>query len=306
MRAVDEGRAAVREPLIGDFLDYLRVERRLAANSVEAYGRDLGRYAGFLSTSGSVGLPEVDVALLREYLAWLAQSGLAAASRARSLAAVRAFYRFLLLEGRIGQDPTEYLESPRGWKKLPRYLSGDEVERLLAHPDRGTRTGLRDALLLALLYDCGLRVSELAALRLEQLDLESWLIRVRGKGDKERFVPFGEEARAVILAYLSQSRGRSRRAGGNNHLFPGARGGHLTRQRAWQIVKAHLVGAGVSRSVSPHTLRHSFATHLLDNGADLRAVQLLLGHADISTTQIYTHLSQERLHKVHAKYHPRA
>ena len=294
------------DPLIADFLDYLRVERRLAANSIEAYGRDLRRYAGFLSSRGGVGLPEVDIVMLRDYLAWMAQSGLAASSRARGLAAVRACYRFLLLEGRIGQDPTEYLEAPRGWKKLPRYLGNEEVDRLLAHPDRGTRTGLRDALLLALLYDCGLRVSELATLRLEQLDLEAWLIRVRGKGDKERFVPFGEEARAAILAYLSGSRGRSRRADGNGHLFPGARGGHLTRQRAWQIVKIHLAGAGVARSVSPHTLRHSFATHLLDNGADLRAVQLLLGHADISTTQIYTHISQERLRKVHAQYHPRA
>jgi integrase/recombinase XerD len=295
-----------REPLIVEFLDYLRVERRLAANSVEAYSRDLGRYAGFLSARGAAGLPEAGITLLREYLGWLAQRGLAASSRARALAAVRAFYRFLLLEGRIGQDPTEYLEAPRGWKKLPRYLSGEEVERLLAHPDTGTRMGLRDALLLALLYDCGLRVSELAALRLEQLDLESWLIRVLGKGDKERFVPFGEEARAAILGYLTRSRGLSPRADGNSHLFPGARGGHLTRQRAWQIVKSHLVGAGVVRSVSPHTLRHSFATHLLDNGADLRAVQLLLGHADISTTQIYTHLSQERLRTVHKKYHPRA
>ncbi|MHB8836087.1 MAG: site-specific tyrosine recombinase XerD [Candidatus Methylomirabilia bacterium] len=295
-----------RDPLIADFLDYLRVERRLAANSVQAYDRDLKRYAGFVSARGGAALAGVDVALLREYLEWLAGRGLAASSRARGLAAVRSFYRFLLLEGRIEQDPTEYLEAPRGWKKLPRHLSGEEVERLLAHPDRGTRTGLRDALLFALLYDCGLRVSELAALRLEQLDLESWLIRVRGKGDKERFVPFGEEAREAILAYLERSRSHSRRAAGNRHLFPGARGSHLTRQRAWQIVKAHLAGAGVTRTVSPHTLRHSFATHLLDNGADLRAVQLLLGHADISTTQIYTHLSQERLRKVHALYHPRA
>lgn len=295
-----------REPLIGEFLDYLRGERRLAANSVEAYDRDLRRYAGFLSTRGPVGLTEVGIALLREYLAWLARRGLAVSSRARGLAAVRAFYRFLVLDGRIDQDPTASLETPRGWNKLPRYLSGEEVERLLAHPDRSTRVGLRDALLLALLYDCGLRVSELAALRISQLDLEVWLIRVRGKGEKERFVPFGEEARAAILAYLSRSRGLSRRAGGNKHLFPGVRGGHLTRQRAWQIVKAHLAGAGVAQSVSPHTLRHSFATHLLDNGADLRAVQLLLGHADISTTQIYTHLSQERLRQVHLKCHPRA
>ncbi len=306
MHAAKGIQAPRHEPLISEFLDYLRVERRLAVNSVEAYGRDLCRYAGFLSTRGSVGLPEADLPLLRDYLALLARRGLAASSRARGLAAVRAFYRFLLLDGRIDRDPTADLETPRGWDKLPRFLSGEEVERLLAQPDRGTRAGLRDALLLALLYDCGLRVSELAGLRLDQLDLEASLIRVRGKGDKERFVPFGEEARATILAYLSRSRGLVRRADGNRHLFPGARAGHLTRQRAWQIVKAHLVGAGVTRSVSPHTLRHSFATHLLDNGADLRAVQLLLGHADISTTQIYTHLSQERLRQVHAKFHPRA
>ena len=276
------------DPLLADFLASLRIERQLAANTVEAYGRDLGRYTGFLADRGA-GPLEVGVVHVRGYLEWLAGSGLAAASRARSLAALRSYYRFLRLEGRIAADPTEFLETPRGLKKLPRYLSSEEVERLLA-----------------LLYDCGLRVSELAGLRIDQVDLESWLIRVRGKGDKERFVPFGEEARAAIIAYLSGSRRAPRQAGGNDHLFPGARGGHLTRQRAWQVVKAHLRGAGVTQAVSPHTLRHSFATHLLDNGADLRAVQLLLGHADISTTQIYTHLSRERLRKVHSRHHPRA
>lgn len=301
-----DDRSPGQDPLLGDFLDFLRVERRLAANTVEAYGRDLRRFVGFLSDRGVTGPRDARIDLVREYLAWLAQLGLAAPSRARNLAALRAYYRFLRIEGRVGQDPTEFLESPRGWKKLPRYLSAEEVERLLAHPDRTTRTGLRDALLLALLYDCGLRVSELAGLRLDQVDLEAWLIKVKGKGGKERFVPFGDEARRAILDYLAGARGGSRRASGNVHLFPGARRSHLTRQRAWQIVKAHLGGAGVTRAVSPHTLRHSFATHLLDNGADLRAVQLLLGHADISTTQIYTHLSQERLRKVHAKFHPRA
>jgi integrase/recombinase XerD len=277
----------------------------LAANTVAAYGRDLGRYVGFLADQG-VGALEAGVGEVRRYLEWLAGNGLAAASRARNLAALRSYYRFLRLEGRIAHDPTEFLETPRGFKKLPRHLGCDEVGRLLAHPDRGTPLGLRDALLLALLYDCGLRVSELAGLRLDQVDLEAWLIRVRGKGGKERFVPFGEEARAALIAYLAGARGLSRRARGSAYLFPGARGGHLTRQRAWQVVKAHLRGAGVTRAVSPHTLRHSFATHLLDNGADLRAVQLLLGHADISTTQIYTHLSRERLRKVHAQHHPRA
>jgi integrase/recombinase XerD len=296
----------VAEPLLDEFLDYLRVERRLAANTVEGYGRDLERYVAWLRAQGGAGAGEAGVDVLRAHLAWLVDRGLAASSRSRSLAALRGWYRFLKLEGRIEQDPTELLDSPRGWKRLPRYLSGEEVDRLLGHPDRATSRGARDALLLALLYDCGLRVSELAGLRLDQVDLEAWLLRVRGKGGKERFVPFGELAREAIVAYLEGPRGGTRRAAGNPHLFPGPRGGHLTRQRAWQIVKLHLAGAGVSRAVSPHTLRHSFATHLLDNGADLRAVQLLLGHADISTTQIYTHLSQERLRAVHARCHPRA
>jgi integrase/recombinase XerD len=293
------------EPLLADFLDFLRVERRLAANSVEGYRRDLERYVAYLAAHGTVGAPEAGVDDVRGHLAWLVERGLAASSRSRCLAALRAWYRFLRVEGLIERDPTEFLESPRGWKRLPRYLSSEEIERLLGSPDVGTAHGVRDALLLALLYDCGLRVSELAGLRLDQIDLESWLLRVRGKGDKERIVPFGEQARDAIVAYLDGPRGASRRARGNLHLFPGARGGHLTRQRAWQIVKQHLRGAGVRRSVSPHTLRHSFATHLLDNGADLRAVQLLLGHADISTTQIYTHVSRERLRKVHARCHPR-
>jgi integrase/recombinase XerD len=293
------------EPLLADFLDALRGERRMAANTVAGYARDLRRYVVFLARRGGRGPLTADVGVLREHLAWLAERGLAASSRARCLSALRGWYRFLRLEGRLERDPTEFIDSPRGWKRLPRHLSGEEVERLLAQPDRRTRTGRRDALLLALLYDCGLRVSELAGLRLDQVDVEAWLIRVRGKGGKERLVPFGEAAREQIIAYLAQSRGETRRAAGSRHLFPGVRGGHLTRQREWQVVKAHLAGAGVTRAVSPHTLRHSFATHLLDNGADLRAVQVLLGHADISTTQIYTHLSQERLRRVHARCHPR-
>jgi integrase/recombinase XerD len=294
------------DPILTDFLDALRAERRLARNTVEAYGRDLGRFLGFLAGRGRGGPIGAGVDDLRAYLGWLSGRGLASSSRARNLAAVRALYRFLRLEGRVAADPTEVIESPRGWKKLPQFLSGAEVEALLAQPDRGTPAGMRDALLLELLYDCGFRVSEVAALRLDRIDLESWLIRVEGKGGKERFVPFGEEALDALHRYLDGARGRGRRAAGNPHLFPGARGGHLTRQRAWQIVKARVRACGIAKHVSPHTLRHSFATHLLDNGADLRAVQMLLGHADISTTQIYTHLSQERLRRVHARHHPRA
>jgi integrase/recombinase XerD len=294
------------DPLVADFLDALAVERRLAANTVAAYRRDLALYGAFLADRGVDGPLVAGVGVVREYLGWLADRQLSSSSRARNLAALRGFYRFLRLEGRLDADPTECVESPRGWKKLPRFLSAGEVERLLEHPDRSTPAGLRDALLLELLYDCGLRISELAGLRLDQIDLESWVLRVRGKGEKDRLVPFGEAGRASIIAYCAAARGVSRRAAGNPHLFPGARGGHLTRQRAWQVVRKHLRGAGITRAVSPHSLRHSFATHLLDNGADLRAVQLLLGHADISTTQIYTHLSRERLRKVHARCHPRA
>ncbi|HEY5998791.1 MAG TPA: site-specific tyrosine recombinase XerD [bacterium] len=296
----------MNDPDVAEFLEALAAERRLAANTVEAYRRDLTRFAAHLANRGGGAPATVDVAAVRGHLASLAADGLAASSRARHLAALRAFYRFLRLEGRIAHDPTELVESPRGWKRLPRKLSGDEVERLLAAPDQGTPAGVRDALLLALLYDCGLRVSELVGLRVDQVDVEAWLIRVRGKGGRERLVPFGEEARELILRHLAAGRPPGRRPRSGPHLFPGARGGHLTRQRAWQIVKRHLRAAGVTRAVSPHTLRHSFATHLLDNGADLRAVQLLLGHADISTTQIYTHLSQERLRAVHARHHPRA
>jgi integrase/recombinase XerD len=294
------------DPVVAEFLDSLRVERRLAANTVAAYRRDLSRYGVFLAGRGIAGPLAAPAPAVRDYAGWLAGTGLSAASRARHLAALRGLYRFLRLEGRVEADPTELVESPRGWKKLPRFLSADEVERLLAHPDRARPAGLRDALLLELLYDCGLRVSELVGLRLDSVDLESWTLRVRGKGGKDRLVPFGEAARETLVAYLEGARGASRRAAGNPHLFPGLRGGHLTRQRAWQVVASHLRGAGIRRAISPHSLRHSFATHLLDNGADLRAVQLLLGHADISTTQIYTHLSRERLRQVHRRHHPRA
>ena len=292
------------DPLVVDFLAALRAERGCAANTIEAYRRDLRAYVGFLADHGIGGPRAAGVAAVREYLGWLAGRGLASATRARALAALRGLYRFLRLEGQLAEDPTELLESPRGWKKLPRFLSAAEVERLLDHPDRSSAAGLRDAALLELLYDCGLRVSELAGLRLDQIDLEAWVLRVRGKGGRDRLVPFGEAGRATLVAYLD--RGAPRRVDGNPHLFPGPRGGHLTRQRLWQIVRQHVRGSGITRAVSPHALRHSFATHLLDNGADLRAVQVLLGHADISTTQIYTHLSRERLRRVHARHHPRA
>jgi integrase/recombinase XerD len=285
-------------PHLPEFLDSLRVERRLADNTVHSYGRDLllfGRFLRRLRRDSPLDIGHED---LQAYLRWLADRGLSDRSRARNLSALRAFYRFMKLEGLTESDPTEWIESPRGWKRLPTYLSSEEVEKILGNPDLNRPSGLRDALILELLYDCGLRVSELAALKVEDLDMEAWLIRVKGKGGKERFVPFGEEAREVLDRYLEE-------AGRAPYLLPGRFGGHLTRQGIWKIVKRYLRLSGITKEVSPHTLRHSFATHLLNNGADLRAVQMMLGHADISTTQIYTHLSQERLKKIHRRFHPR-
>ncbi len=292
-------------PFGEDFLASLRVERRLADNTVQSYGRDLLLYGTFLRARGVESPTESGHDDLQAYLQWLSRRGLSARSRARNLSALRSFYRFLKLEGITERDPTEWIESPRGWRKLPRYLSGGEVEALLRRPDRKTPAGIRDAALLELLYDCGLRVSELAALKMGQVDVESWLVLVPGKGGKERYVPFGEEALDVLGLYLRDGRPRMVKGEGNPFLFPGRSSGHLTRQGIWKIVKRHLRASGVMKDVSPHMLRHSFATHLLNNGADLRAVQMMLGHADISTTQIYTHLSQERLKKIHRKYHPR-
>jgi len=291
---------------VGEFLDALRGERRLAANTVAAYRRDLALWTGHLAARGAVDLLGAGTAEVRSWLGSLAEQGLAASSRARALSALRAFYRFLRLEGRIAEDPTEAVDAPRGWKRLPRHLSGAEVEALLARPDRSTALGRRDALLLELLYDCGLRVSELVGLRIDEVDLDAGLLRVRGKGGRERFVPFGEVAHDALREWLSAWRSRLRRGAPSPWLFPGAAGRPLTRQRAWQVVRTHLRGCGILRPVSPHSLRHSFATHLLENGADLRSVQMLLGHADISTTQIYTLLTQERLKRIHGRYHPRA
>ncbi len=287
-----------------EFLDALRVERRLAENTVRSYGRDLTLFGLFLREQGGLSPLSAGHRDLQEYLGWLDARGLSAPSRARNLSALRAFYRFLKLEGVTGRDPTEWIESPRGWKRLPRFLTGREVESLLDSPDRATAAGLRDAVILELLYDCGLRVSELASLRVGDVDLEAWLVRVRGKGGRERFVPFGEEAREILASWFGLGKAGAGR-GPSAFLLPGRSSGHLTRQGIWKIVKRHLRISGLPETLSPHTLRHSFATHLLNNGADLRAVQMMLGHADISTTQIYTHLSRERLKKVHRSFHPR-
>ncbi len=287
---------------LNKFLDYLSVEKGLAQNTVSSYERDLRRYVEFMKAKRSGAVAPSDVV---SFFSHLAAVGLAAPSVARCLAAVRGFHKFLLTEGLADTDPTVNLESPHGWKRLPKTLSAAEVEALLHQPDPGSAIGLRDKAMLELLYASGLRVSELVGLRLRDINLERGFLIVIGKGSKERAVPIGEAAVASLETYLDRSRHQLLGGRESDYVFISSQRRVITRQMFWERIKFYAAKAGISSPVSPHTLRHSFATHLLDNGADLRAVQAMLGHSDISTTQIYTHVSRERLKKVHEKYHPR-
>ena len=287
---------------IEEFVDASWMERGLAAATLSAYRSDLSRFSRWLSCRG-LGLEEarrLDVLdFLSEHAHWPPRTV------ARRLSALRTFYRHLEREGRIGSNPCDRVDAPRLGRPLPGVLTEREVERLLAAPDLDTASGLRDRTMLEVLYATGLRVSELVNLRPEQVNLLQGVLRVVGKGDKERLVPLGEPATDWLERFLE--RGRSGILGVKRSLalFPTARGGAMTRQAFWHLVRRYAVRAGISREISPHTLRHAFATHLLDHGADLRVVQMLLGHRDISTTQIYTHIARERLKVLHARHHPR-
>ena len=284
------------------FLTYLAVEKGLAPNTLASYERDLKKYFFAMRGKGPDNITPSDV---NAFLSALSGSGIAAPSIARNLAAVRGFHRFLQIDGLAQSDPTVNLETPRGWKRLPKTLSMFEVDALLAQPDQSTPLGLRDKAMLELLYATGLRVSELVGLRLPDLNLERGFLVVIGKGAKERAVPMGETAAGAVKNYLARARPLLLKSGVSDFLFLSARRRGITRQMFWERIKLHARAAAITPSISPHTLRHCFATHLLDNGADLRAVQAMLGHSDISTTQIYTHVSRERLRQIHEKHHPR-
>lgn len=287
------------------FINYLRVERGLAVNSIVAYRRDIREFLEFLARN-RLKPEEVEHRELLQFLQELYQR-LSSRSVARKVVSVRSFYRFLILDGYLANDPTETLESPRTLHSLPKYLSQEEVERLLQLPDVTKSHGLRDRAMLEVLYATGLRVSELARLQVENVNFDVGFVRVIGKGDKERIVPLGETAQGWLNRYLRDAYPRfKRKAPGSRALFLSQKGGPMSRQNFWMIV--HRLGRrlGLGDRLSPHVLRHSFATHLLENGADLRAVQMMLGHADISTTQIYTHVTRERLKKIYDKLHPRA
>lgn len=291
---------------IDAYLDHVATERGLARKTVEAYARDLAEFARFLvarrvRTPGGIGTADV-----RGHLAALGERGLSARSQARSLAAVRGYLRFLARRGTLADDPARTIRMRRPPNRLPRALGGDEVGTLLAPAADGARCALRDRALLEVLYACGLRVSEAVALRGSQVDLTAGFVTVLGKGGKERVVPLGRPARAALEAYLRDERPRLLRGRPSPFVFLGPTGRPLSRQAVWKLVRRRAVAAGLTRRVSPHMLRHTFATHLLTGGADLRIVQTLLGHADIATTQIYTHVAPSRLREVHRRHHPRA
>lgn len=288
-------------------MEYLTVELGLSANTRQAYERDLRLFCKTLGFKNSDALVNVNREQITGYMTQLKEKGLAAATIARKLAAIKAFYRFMTAEGYMDANPAEVVEAGTKGIKLPRVLSEDEVVRLLNQPDITTAEGFRDRTMLEVLYATGMRVSELINLTLERVDLNMKYIIAFGKGSKERIVPLGSVAEEFLQQYLEKVRPKLTHEDRNTNIVFLAFGGHeLTRQRFWQIIRAYGRKANINKALTPHILRHSFATHLLDNGADLRSVQELLGHSDISTTQIYTHLTNKRLRDIYAKAHPRA
>lgn len=288
------------------FMHYVAVERSLADNTRQSYQRDLAAYLSFVRDKGITDLNETSRTSILLYLQDLRNKGRATATVTRNLASIRAFYAFLSRERLIDRDPSLHLDTPKTERRLPQVLSIQEVDRLLAMPDPSQPTGLRDRAMLELLYATGIRVSELVALNITDVNLPASYLQCYGKGAKERIIPLGKMARQAVEDYVLRARVGMLRFDREQALFVNHLGDRLTRQGFWKLIKKYAREAGIFGHITPHTLRHSFATHLLDNGADLRAVQEMLGHADISTTQIYTHVTRTRLQDVYAKSHPRA
>ncbi|MBT7952612.1 MAG: site-specific tyrosine recombinase XerD [Gammaproteobacteria bacterium] len=287
---------------IDNFLDNLWMERGLSENTLQAYRSDLYAFASWLSEKPQ----KISEVQSTEILAYLSEQGTRSArTSARRLSSIRRLYEYLVREGEMAHDPAAKIESPRLGRPLPKSLTEDEVEALIKAPDTSTDLGLRDRAMLEVLYATGLRVSELVGLRLSQVNLRQGVVRVMGKGNKERLVPLGEEAVFWLEKYQREARINLFKNEANDVMFPSNRGKLMARQTFWHAIKRHSLIAGIHKNISPHVLRHAFATHLLNHGADLRVVQMLLGHSDISTTQIYTHVARERLKELHAEHHPR-
>ena len=291
--------------LIDQYLNYLLVEKGLSRTTLESYSRDMVRYRQFLQDSGVHGISEEDTPLILKHLIALRNAGLGARSRARHLVSIRGFYRFMVQEKVLRQDPARPIDLPKTSLKLPDVLSVEEVSKLLSTPDPSKPLGARDAAMLELLYAAGLRVSELVNLKLHNINLESGFVRVFGKGSKERVVPIGLPAKEKIEYYLENSRNALLKNRVSAFIFVARAARPITRQGFWKLLRRYGDLAQLNKKITPHSLRHSFATHLLEGGADLRAVQVMLGHVDISTTQIYTHVTRKHLKDLHKRFHPR-
>lgn len=293
------------DALVDQYLQYILVEKGLAAQTIAAYSRDLIRYIGYLKLNHIAKIQDADTAIILHYLIHLRNCGLGATTRARHLVTIRGFYRFLVQEKHLSTNHAKVVDLPKRQMTLPDVLSVDEVRNLLETPEPATLAGYRDAAMLELLYAAGLRVSELIKLKLLDVNLEACFLRVTGKGSKERVVPFGSFAKQRLDDYLEFARPGLLKERISAYLFIARAGQPMTRQGFWKLLRKYAHKSGLVKHISPHTLRHSFATHLLEGGADLRTVQVMLGHVDISTTQIYTHVAQKHLKEIHTKYHPR-
>ena len=289
---------------VSEYTDYLKIEKRQSQNTLAAYRRDVSRFAKYLPNKR---LDDAKISDVRSFLVFLRnKEGLAPSSVARCLSSLKSFYDYLFVENLISENPTETIASPRPLRKLPNVMSVEEVDALITAPDINTLAGIRDLAMLELIYATGLRVSELVSLKMSAVDLEVGYLRSLGKGSKERVVPIGDVAKTAIESYVNNARPLFQKKRRSGDLFLTRRGNAMTRQGFWKILKKYSIKAKIRVAVSPHALRHAFATHLLERGADLRSVQMMLGHSDISTTQIYTHVLRERMREVHERFHPRA
>lgn len=298
-------KAASLDQLVDQYLNHLIVEKGLADKTVEAYAGDLAAFVAFLRHQRIEDVNQADTAAILKYVIELRKQGRGGRTRARHLVALRGFYQYLHQSGMLNSNPAKLIELPKSGLKLPEVLDQDRVDRLINAPDVKTPIGMRDAAMLELIYAAGLRVSELINLKVAAVNLEAGFVRVLGKGSKERIVPIGRKAIEAIQVYLADGRPRQLKKTTSHYLFVARAGRPMTRQGFWKLLRGYSLAAGIKQRVTPHSLRHSFASHLLEGGADLRAVQIMLGHVDIATTQIYTHVAQKRLIELHRKFHPR-
>ncbi len=292
------------EKLIKDFIEFLKIDRGLSKNTIASYHEDIKKFDKFLEKK-KIDMEKLNSEILLDYVKYLYSLGLKDSSIARNIVTLRNFLKFLTQEKIIKEEIIGVLSVPKLWKKLPIYLTEEEVNKLIEAPNTSTPAGLRDRAMLEIMYGSGLRVSEVANLAVDDINLEFSYLKCKGKGSKERLVPFGESAKKWLKKYLLEGRGYLLKEKKNDHIFLNRRGGQLTRQGIWKLIKKYASLAGIEKKISPHTLRHSFATHLLEHGADLRSIQIMLGHSDISTTEIYTFVTQKHIKEVYDRYHPR-